>query len=32
MTDRELAGGCVRRFGMVFQQFNLWPHLTVLET
>jgi polar amino acid transport system ATP-binding protein len=30
MTDRELAR--IRtRFGMVFQQFNLWPHLTVLE-
>jgi len=28
MTDRELAR--IRtRFGMVFQQFNLWPHLTV---
>jgi len=30
MSDRELAG--IRtRFGMVFQQFNLWPHLTVLQ-
>lgn len=29
MTDRELAG-MRTRFGMVFQQFNLWPHLTVL--
>jgi polar amino acid transport system ATP-binding protein len=29
MTDRELAR--VRtRIGMVFQHFNLWPHLTVL--
>ena len=29
MSDRELAR--IRtRFGMVFQQFNLWPHLTVL--
>lgn len=29
MTDRELAR--IRtRLGMVFQQFNLWPHLTVL--
>jgi polar amino acid transport system ATP-binding protein len=29
MTDRELAA--IRtRIGMVFQQFNLWPHLTVL--
>ena len=29
MTDRELAR--IRtRFGMVFQQFNLWPHRTVL--
>jgi polar amino acid transport system ATP-binding protein len=30
MTDRELAR-MRTRFGMVFQQFNLWPHLTVLE-
>ena len=29
MTDRELAKMRIR-FGMVFQQFNLWPHLTVL--
>lgn len=29
MNDRELAAIRVR-FGMVFQQFNLWPHLTVL--
>ena len=30
MTARELAQ--VRaRMGMVFQHFNLWPHLTVLE-
>ena len=29
MTDRELAK-MRTRFGMVFQQFNLWPHLTVL--
>ena len=29
MTDRELAR-MRTRFGMVFQQFNLWPHLTVL--
>ena len=30
MTTRELAQ--VRaRMGMVFQHFNLWPHLTVLE-
>jgi polar amino acid transport system ATP-binding protein len=29
MTDRELARVRIR-FGMVFQQFNLWPHLTVL--
>jgi len=30
MTARELAQ--VRaRMGMVFQLFNLWPHLTVLE-
>jgi polar amino acid transport system ATP-binding protein len=29
MTDRELAA--IRtRTGMVFQHFNLWPHLTVL--
>jgi len=29
MTDRELAA--IRtRMAMVFQQFNLWPHLTVL--
>jgi polar amino acid transport system ATP-binding protein len=30
MGDRELAR-MRTRFGMVFQQFNLWPHLTVLE-
>src|SRR3982750_1312720 len=29
MSDRELATMRMR-FGMVFQQFNLWPHLTVL--
>jgi len=30
MTDRELA--MLRtRIGMVFQHFNLWPHLTVLQ-
>src|SRR5215470_5312020 len=30
MTPRELAA--VRsRIGMVFQHFNLWPHLSVLE-
>jgi len=29
MTDRELAR-MRTRFGMVFQHFNLWPHLTVL--
>jgi polar amino acid transport system ATP-binding protein len=29
MTDRELAR-MRTRFGMVFQQFNLWAHLTVL--
>src|SRR3546814_13903119 len=30
MSDRELAG--VRaRMGMVFQEFNLWPHFTVLQ-
>src|SRR5262245_47683652 len=29
MTDRELAR-LRTRFGMVFQHFNLWPHLTVL--
>ncbi len=29
MTDRELAR-MRTRFGVVFQQFNLWPHLTVL--
>ena len=29
MTDRELARMRIR-FGMVFQQFNLWPHLTVI--
>src|SRR6202140_582835 len=30
MTDRELA--MLRtRIGMVFQHFNLWPHLTALE-
>ncbi len=29
MTDRELAR-MRTRFGMVFQQFNLWPHLTVM--
>jgi polar amino acid transport system ATP-binding protein len=29
MSDRELAR-MRTRFGMVFQQFNLWPHLTVL--
>jgi polar amino acid transport system ATP-binding protein len=29
MSDSEMAG--IRtRLGMVFQQFNLWPHLTVL--
>jgi polar amino acid transport system ATP-binding protein len=29
MSDRELAR-LRTRFGMVFQQFNLWPHLTVI--
>jgi polar amino acid transport system ATP-binding protein len=29
MTDRELAA-LRTRIGMVFQQFNLWPHLTAL--
>jgi polar amino acid transport system ATP-binding protein len=29
MSDRELAR-MRTRFGMVFQQFNLWPHLTVM--
>jgi len=30
MSDRELA--MIRtRIGMVFQHFNLWPHLTVLQ-
>ena len=29
MSDRELAR-MRTRIGMVFQQFNLWPHLTVL--
>ena len=29
MSDRELAR-MRTRFGMVFQQFNLWPHLTVI--
>jgi len=28
MTDRELAR-MRTRFGMVFQQFNLWPHLKI---
>jgi len=30
-TDREKISGLRRRVGMVFQQFNLWPHRTVLE-
>ena len=30
MTEREL-GRYRARMGMVFQHFNLWPHLTVLE-
>ncbi|MBA3479364.1 MAG: amino acid ABC transporter ATP-binding protein [Lautropia sp.] len=30
MTDRELAR-MRARIGMVFQSFNLWPHLTVLQ-
>jgi polar amino acid transport system ATP-binding protein len=30
LRDRELAGQRAR-IGMVFQQFNLFPHLTVLE-
>jgi polar amino acid transport system ATP-binding protein len=30
MTERELCRHRVR-MGMVFQHFNLWPHLTVLE-
>ena len=30
MTERELCHYRVR-MGMVFQHFNLWPHLTVLE-
>ncbi|HEX8012011.1 MAG TPA: amino acid ABC transporter ATP-binding protein [Casimicrobiaceae bacterium] len=30
MTERELCRYRVR-MGMVFQHFNLWPHLTVLE-
>jgi len=30
MTDRELAA-LRTRIGMVFQHFNLWPHLTALE-
>jgi len=30
MSDRELAG-MRARIGMVFQSFNLWPHLSVLE-
>ena len=29
MTDAELARFRIR-FGMVFQHFNLWPHLTVM--
>ncbi|MBO0754613.1 MAG: amino acid ABC transporter ATP-binding protein, partial [Bradyrhizobiaceae bacterium] len=29
MSDRELAS-LRTRIGMVFQQFNLWPHLTTL--
>jgi polar amino acid transport system ATP-binding protein len=30
MSDRELAS-MRARIGMVFQSFNLWPHLSVLE-
>jgi polar amino acid transport system ATP-binding protein len=30
MSDRELAG-MRSRIGMVFQSFNLWPHLSVLQ-
>lgn len=30
MSDRELAG-MRARIGMVFQSFNLWPHLSVLQ-
>lgn len=30
MSDRELAA-MRARIGMVFQSFNLWPHLSVLE-
>lgn len=29
--DRKKISGLRRRVGMVFQQFNLWPHRTVLE-
>lgn len=30
-SDRKKIAGLRRRVGMVFQQFNLWPHRTVLE-
>lgn len=30
-ADRKKISGLRRRVGMVFQQFNLWPHRTVLE-
>ena len=30
-TDRRQVDRIRARLGMVFQQFNLWPHLTVLQ-
>jgi len=29
MSDRDLATMRICEFGMVFQHFALWPHLTV---
>ena len=31
MKESKLLNSCRARMGMVFQQFNVWPHLNVLE-